>query len=544
MKFIKSGRRMVAAGILVSLALASGAFAAKPAVELTLLGSYDSPVAGVGSAEIVTHDSVTQRLFTINAPAARIDAISILDPAVPSLLFSIDVTPWGGQANSVDVCNGVVAAAVEAVVKQNPGQIVFFDTSGNFLNAVPAGALPDMITFTPNCEYVLSANEGEPNSYGQPTSIDPEGSVTLVDMRNGAAAAAATQVGFGDFTAGMLDASTRIYGPNATIAQDLEPEYIAVDHNSKTAYITLQENNAVAVLDIKSATITGIFGLGFKDYLSGDNRLDASDRDTPGGPNTGVFNVRHWPVYGMYLPDAISSLKYKSQTFLVTANEGDARDYTGFSEELRGSSALLPLDQAAFAARGYPDITNGPNGLKNDDNLGRLNFTRTLGNTDGDAQFEELYTLGGRSFSIWTTDGEQVYDSRDDFEQITYAANPLFFNASNDDNVFDSRSDNKGPEPEAVTVGKAYGRSYAFIGLERVGGIMVYDVTNPYDVSFVQYINNRNFLFPFNTPQALDVGPEGIHFISANDSPTGVPMIAVANEVSGTTSVYEFVQIH
>ena len=239
------------------------------------------------------------------------------------------------------------------------------------------------------------------------------------------------------------------------------------------------------------------------------------------------------------LPDSIAVHKYKDDTFLITANEGDARDWPGFAEEARVGS--LTLDQPSFAAKGYSDVSTGT-GLRHNDNLGRLNVTRTLGDANNDGIYEELYTLGGRSFSIWTTAGEQVFDSGFAFEQITYAAVPLFFNASNDDNNFDSRSDNKGPEPEAVTIGKAYGRTYAFIGLERTGGVVVYDVTNPYEVEFVQYINNRDFTQPVDSAAAKDLGPEGVHFISEDDSPTGVPMIAVANEVSGTTTLYELVQ--
>ena len=153
------------------------------------------------------------------------------------------------------------------------------------------------------------------------------------------------------------------------------------------------------------------------------------------------------------------------------------------------------------------------------------------------------FSLSARSFSIWTERGEQVYGSGDDFEQITAQAYPSFFNASNTNNTFDDRSDNKGPEPEGVTVGKAYGRNYAFIGLERIGGVMVYEVTNPRAPEFIQYINNRNFLAPTNSPAAGDLGPEGLHFISDEDSPTGTPLLVVANEISGTTTVYEVVQV-
>ncbi len=510
--------------------------AGKPGVELRLLGSRTTGLFDESAAEIVAHDPISQRLFVVNAFNAGIDVLDASNPSNPTFLFTIDLTPYGDQANSVDVHNGIVAAAVQANVRTDDGVVVFFDASGNYLNDVPAGALPDMITFTPNGDRVLVANEGEPSRYGQPDSVDPIGSITIVDMRNGVANATSQNVDFTSFNNATLDPSIRIYGPGATVAQDIEPEYIAVDHNSKTAYITLQENNAIAVLDIRSATITKLIGLGFKNYSSGDNRLDASDRDGPS--NSARINIANWPVFGMYQPDSIASIKYKNQTFLITANEGDAREYTGLVEEIRLGSGAYVLDPLIF-----PNAST----LKMNANLGRLNVTNRTGDIDGDGDFDAIYTLGGRSFSIWNANGEQVYDSGDDIEQRTAVRYPFNFNASNTDNALDSRSDNKGPEPEAVTVGKAYGRTYAFVGLERIGGIMVYDVTNPFDVQFIQYINNRNFSVDPEAGTAAgtvgDLGPEGVHFIAADDSPTGVPLLAVANEISGTTTLFEFVQV-
>lgn len=531
MKKLNKFQRAFSAAVILAFLISGSAFAAKPEPRLRLLGTYSTGIYDEGAAEIVAHDPGTQRLFVVNGADSTIDVLDASNPAEPAFLFAIDVSPWGDQANSVDVYGGLVAAAVQADVKTDNGKIVFFDTAGNYVNDVPAGALPDMVTFTPNGEWVLSANEGEPNSYGQSDSVDPEGSVTIVDLRKGVSNATVRNIGFTDFNGQSLDESVRIFGPGATVAQDLEPEYIAVDHNSKTAWVTLQENNAIAILDIRSGQITGIVGLGFKDHSDPANKLDASDQPTSGTPR-GTINIANWPVRGMYLPDTIAASKYENETFLVTANEGDARDYTGFAEEVRVSS--LPLATDVFG-----DVAT----LKLATNLGRLNVTSTMGNTDGDADREELYSFGGRSFSIWNSKGEQIFDSGDDFEQITADIFPNFFNASNTNNNRDSRSTSKGPEPEAVSVGKAYGRTYAFIGLERMGGIMVYEITDPYQPRFIQYINNRDFTAATNSAAAKDLGPEGIHFISEEESPTGVPLIAVANEISGTTSIYEFVPV-
>ena len=292
----------------------------------------------------------------------------------------------------------------------------------------------------------------------------------------------------------------------------------------------MQENNAVGILNLKTGAFTRLIGLGFNDHSLPRNGIDSSDRISSSTP--GVIEILPRPIFGMYQPDAIAAFNNGGETFFITANEGDAREYTALTEEVRINSLLL--DPAVF-----PQMTF----LKTDAQIGRLNVTKTLGNFDGDAEYEALFAFGARSFSIWTGSGEQVYDSGDEIEQITARAYPLFFNASSTNNTRDDRSDNKGPEPEGVTVGKAYGRNYAFVGLERIGGILVYDITNPRSPRFVQYINNRNFLAATNTPAAGDLGPEGLHFISAEDSPTGTPLLAVANEISGTTTVYEIAQI-
>jgi hypothetical protein len=384
-----------------------------------------------------------------------------------------------------------------------------------------------MVTFTPNGQYVLVANEGEPDD---DYTDDPEGSISVIDLRHGVASA---NVETADFNAwdGMEDelraAGVRIFGPEASTSQDLEPEYITVSNNSKTAWVAMQEANALAVVDIKSASVTDILPLGTKDHSLPGNELDASNRDD-------AINITNWPVKGFYMPDAITSYNIDDTTYIVSANEGDSRDYDGFSEEERIKDLLL--DPVAF-----PDAAT----LQEDENLGRLNSTTVNGDTDGDGDFDELYSYGARSFSIWSATGELIYDSGADFENITAAALPDEFNSNNDENgSFDARSDDKGPEPEGVVIGKIKGNIYAFIGLERIGGIMVYDVTNPYDVQYVTYVNNRNFSVDAEiegetNPEVGDLGPEGLVFIPASKSPNRKPLLVTGNEVSGTTTLFQ-----
>ncbi len=519
---------------LLSIALLMSMSANAAAPNLNLIGQYHTGVFDAGACEISAFDPATQRLFVVSAAASSILILDLSNPASPSLISTINGAPYGASFNSVDVHNGIVAAAVEANPKQNPGSIVFFDTNGNFLNQVPAGALPDMITFTPDGRYVLTANEGEPNSA---YTVDPEGSVTIVDLAGGVMSPVVMTASFSSYIgqeAALRSQGIRIFGPNANTAQDFEPEYIAVSNNSQTAYVTLQENNAIAIIDIATATVTSVKALGFIDRRLTANSFDPSDRDNGSGGPAIVMGT--WPVYSMYNPDAIAAYEVGGQTFLVTANEGDVREYSGYTESLRAGSGSYVLDPVVF-----PNAAT----LKNNANLGRLNVTTSLGNTDSDSQFEAIYTFGGRSFSIWDENGNLVFDSGNQFETLLAGLLPANFNSTNSANQsFDTRSDDKGPEPEAVTVANVCDRWFAFIGCERIGGIFVYDVTNPHVPFFVDYINSRNFGVVVNganpaTLQAVvELGPEGIVFVDAADSPNGEPLVILSNEINGSVTVY------
>lgn len=515
----------------MGLVLASSAQAMpfdESALSLKVIGQYQTEVFDKSAAEIVVHDARNQRIFVANAASATVEVLDINDPANPTKMGEIDVSDIGAEVNSVAVYKNLVAVAIESNPSQAPGSIAFYDaTSLTLIKTVPVGALPDMVTFTPNGRFVLVANEGEPSD---DYTVDPEGSISIIDLRNGVMHAT---VATADFQAwnGMEDSlraqGVRIFGSGASAAQDFEPEYITVSENSQTAWVALQENNALAVVDIKTATVTDILPLGTKDHTLPGKEFDASDRD-------GMINITNWPTKGMYMPDAIASYGFRGQTYIVTANEGDSRDYGGYSEEVRVKD--LVLDPVAF-----PNAAE----LQTDENLGRLKTTTANGDIDGDGKFEEIYSYGARSFSIWSGSGELVYDSGADFENITAAINPTDFNSNNDENdSFDSRSDDKGPEPEGVALGKIGSRTIAFIGLERVGGIMAYDISSPNEVQFLNYINNRDFsvdaeIDGATNPLVGDLGPEGLIFIHASKSPNGKPMLVVANEVSGTTTLFE-----
>ncbi len=963
-------------------------------MNLTHQSTYSTGVFDEGAAEIVAFDKANARLFFTNANANKVTVLDISNPQSPTFVQDIDLSSYGGGVNSVAVFNGIVAVAVEADPKQDPGSVVFFDTDGNFLNSVTVGALPDMLAFTNDGTKVLTANEGEPDD---DYMVDPEGSVSIIDISGGVASASVTNVTFesyNDKKASLQNKGIRIYGPDATVAQDLEPEYLTITPDDSKAYVSLQENNALAVINIADGTVEDILPLGYKDHMSGTPSLrefklnelidlpalgvpeiEGVDQDTvflggfsglyfdanestetkyvfyaipdrgpneaavnkstvfsPASPDAepftnlrpfklpdyqariakfeidvengtasladqiflnrmefdnprpisgrgnvisfdetpvrisklysdtttvwtgadyvdtinligyrelqfdayggdfegilrdengnfwmcdeyrpaiyqfgpdgmlikrlvpagtadltlealgisfgagfygqetlpevyskrranrgfeaiaydqdagiiyafiqspvetpssgtvrnqsdvirilgvnasdgtvaseyvyllernrdagignrvdkigdavytgngkflvlerdsslpgedtgqkyvyeiditpatnlradanltaladkeestgaddktlemmtaddlaaagvrtaykrkvvnlptvgyqpsdkaeglallpdgsiavlndndfglagagvsddsslgiisfgnnygfdasnddGAINIAGRPTLGMFQPDALTSFSVNGTTYIVSANEGDSRDYDGFSEEARVADFTLDAGQ-------FSDIAN----LQQDADLGRLNTTTSNGDLDGDGDYDRIFSYGTRSFSIWDEVGNLVYDSGDDLERVTSEyENGAYFNSNNDDNdSFDSRSDDKGPEPEAVELGMIGNTMYAFVGLERVGGIMVYDMSDPLSPQFVSYINNRNFAVGAETTEALDLGVEDIVFISAEDSPVETPLVVTSNEVSGTVSIFslgEFTDIN
>lgn len=500
-----------------------------------------------GAAEISAFDPLSKRLFVVNGAQGTVDVLDLTNPTAPMLLAtltSMDLGSGLGGANSIAVHNGVVAIAVEAAVKQDNGSVIFYRASDlTRLAAVTVGALPDMLAFTPDGKSIVVANEGEPNSYGQPTSVDPVGSISVIRISGVSPMASSlspvvTQITFDAYNTqkdALQAAGVRLFGPGASVAQDLEPEYVTVSPDSRTAFVTLQENNAVAEVNLVNGTITQIRSLGTKNHNVAGAGMDVSNEDGSLNTNSGTPSVKiaPVPVKGLYMPDAIASYSVKGTRYLITANEGDAREYVGINAGGREDPRVRDWCTNGLDPMVFNDAAN----QILDSNLGRLRVTAfPNGNNTGKnamGQCSELYSFGSRSFSIWdATSMTRVYDSGDQFEQLTKALPNAAFNTSHDNNTLDDRSPAKGPEPESVTIGSFGDKTYAFIGLERVGGVMVYDVTDPAAATYVTYLNTR-------TGNTGDLGPEGLTFVAADKSPNGKPLLVVANEISGTTTIMQ-----
>ncbi len=502
---------------------------------LTPLGTYD---AGdfEGGAEIVKVDPASNRAFVTNSEENTVDILDISDPSAPALVSQIDLSGLGDGPNSVDVYDGTVAVAVEvdptetpgvSPVTPNPGVVGFFDIDGAPLGDVEVGVLPDMLTFTPDGDTLLVAIEAEPvcgvdlggdENEDIANAVDPVGGVSIIDLSSGDFSSLTSTLA--DFTAfdapGALDEMVRVFWPGSLPSQDLEPEFISLDPDGSTAYVSLQENNALGVLDVEAGEFTAVVPLGYKDHSQAGNELDPSDRDDPTVPQ-----IATWPVQGMYQPDTIASWEHDGAVYTATANEGDARDYDCYSEEERIDDLNLggDLDPA----------------LQDDDQLGRLQTTTATPTAD---PATELFSYGARSFSIWDAEGALVWDSGSLLEtHVADAFAPFHNSEENSTDEFDGRSDNKGPEPEALAIGNVFGRNYAFVGLERVGGVALFDVTDPMAPAFESYVHPG--IDGSTGPGSNDVSPEGMDFVPASESPTGTPLLVVASEVSSTTTIYE-----
>lgn len=612
--------------------------AAEQKLSLSFLGRHSTNQFGVSAAEIVVYHAATKTAFAVNAQNGKLDVIDLSNPeniATTSTSIGVeDDTEVGATVNSVSLHGDVLAIAIQAAVKTDEGWVGFYDANTlDLISKVQVGALPDMLTFTPDGKTLLVANEGEPSDDYQ---TDPEGSISVIDVSDiqNLSVRTAAFTAFNDKKDELVAAGVRIFGPGATVAMDLEPEYIAVSADGKTAWAALQENNAIAEINVDTATVTDIWPLGYKDHGAVGHGMDAYDED-------GVINIGPLPgIRGIYQPDAMLAYSVGGKTYLVTANEGDARawgenddDYwgsqsvsggnspttlctggdasRGFVEELRAKHLTdyrgisrrcgddLPPQLAAIAGGAFLNPTNfgwcgatdtgtdevsDPRGECDDSKFGRLNITWTMGyqtwpggapklfNRETGAElaegtavaantwlkYDNLYSFGGRSFAIWDTETKTlVHDSGDFFEKFIADLTAFdcglgadrnitcadYFNSNHEEgDAFDNRSDNKGPEPEGLAHGRINGRDYLFVGLERMGGVMVFDITNPASTIFKDYINTREDWTTEDPSTVLstvgDLGPEGLYFVPAKDSPTEQPILLVGNEVSGTVAVY------
>jgi len=524
-----------------------------------------------GAAEIVAYQASKKWIYAINSsgdeavvniiPADTFDTAALVKDnegivTATNLASAITLslnenTPGDANSIAIDANNQLLAVAMAATSVGEAGQIAFYNISGDtpvFIKNVTVGALPDMVAFSHDGAKVVVANEGEPNG---DYSIDPEGTISIIDITNGTIADNALSINFQDYNnkQAELEAQGLVFANptgrtingnliNTTVAMDLEPEYVSISKDNKYAYVSIQENNALAIINLEDNSLE-LKGLGFKDWSN--LQFDASDKD-------GGVNFKSYPgLYGMYQPDTIASFSWKGANFIVSANEGDAREYFFDASDEADCIAKGGLDyDAKDGCLAYIDesrvedlaLAANFDYLNNDDNdIGRLKVTTVKGDKNNDGQYESLYAYGARSFTIWDSNGLVVFDSGDQIARVTASVHGNAFNNNEDENKGDTRSDDKGAEPEALTLGKIGDRLFAFVGLERMSTIMVFDITNPYDVKFQDYFYNRG-LEP-SADISGDLAPEGMTFVPAAQSATNEALLIIGNEISGSIAVWE-----
>ena len=526
---------------------------------LKFLGRWISG-SGIGGAEISAYDAATSRIYVTNGATNQIDIVDISNPAAPKKVKSLDLASKGVTGiQSVAAKNGTIAIAASMASSQAPGKVFLADIDGELLDSAPngvdVGSLPDHVTFSPDGQFVLSANEGEPKSYcltdGKlPTTTDPNGSVSIIDV-NAATPVATTLTfeAFNDRASAIAFEGGRIFGPNATVAQDLEPEYISVSPDSKYAFVTLQENNMIATIDLESKEILNLTALGYKDHSKAGNGLDSNNKDLAAA-------IAPKSTMGMYLPDAIASTRAGGVNFLFTANEGDSRSYPCV---LGGTNTTTIQDEdASFSKIADSSVAST---LTADAGIGQLKTTpfapaSVAGSpVTSSTKVKSAYSFGTRSFSVWKSNtvsgifkADLVYDSGDLLENLAKEKRGTLFNADWDTTTgaikaIDARSAAKGPEPEGIAVGGAYNRKWMALTLERDGGVVLFDVTKPETPKYVDYINTSiptgNIVTGKATATAGDVSPEGVMFVQPLDSPTATALVIVSYELSGTVAIYE-----
>lgn len=437
---------------------------AAPALTATRLWTYThDALVPAQRSEIPAFDAKTNTIWV-----AGIVGVDVLDAKTGKLVQHIDVTSHG-FVNSVAIHDGVAAFAVEnSVDRTQPGVVLFYDTHTRQPrgNPVPVGALPDMLTFGPLGLRLFVVNEASPTTYDNP-ALDPPGSVTIVDVLRRRVIATP---GF----KGVPQAGSNL---RLNTGMDFEPEYLAVNRFGTQAYVTLQEANAIGVLDLVRNRFEKVIGLGVKDFSAPGNEIDPKDND-------GGVNFQSVAAKGFYMPDAVATYDWFGFTFLAMANEGDFREDDADRSAASTFGAVAPLDRLRVSNK--------------------------------DSSPGNLFAAGARSFSIRGPNGGLVYDSGSILDREAQARG-LYD---------DGRSRDKGVEPEGIALLEVGYRTFAFVGLERTrqSAVAVFDVTNPFDVSFVDMIV---------TP--TDSGPEGL----AAYRYKGEYYLAVANEnVPSNTTLY------
>ncbi len=522
------------------------ALANEATVKVTEIASISSG-DGEGSSEIAAFHASSKRIFATNGVKNAIDIFDISDVANPKKVGSVSLTPYGNDVTSVAAGRDVVVAVVpvtetfsaSGVPTTSNGKMVVFDTNGKVLSSPDIlGVLPDSVTFAPNGTTALVAIEAQPvcakdnlataekENLDYTKASDPVGGVSVVDLSN-PAAPVIRFAGFDQFTVEQMRAKgIALSSVVNNVSKDFEPEFVTATDNNY-AYVTIQEANAIGKLNIKSATFEEITRA-FESRVDKVAR-DTSDKDSGAGPRT------YRNVVGASQPDAIAGFQWGAGHYFLTANEGDAREYTCLNDDLR--AAALKVD-----TRRFPEWSTWLGTAA----LGRAKINPNIGDVDGDGDIDTIHLRGSNSMTMYRN-GLVIWDSGSLLDQIqTQAFGVANINGSHSyssdkstmNYVGQDRSDDKGAEPEGVALGMVGDRRIAILGLERMTALAIFDITQPRMPVFQEWLQ----MLPTKATPAKDVkywSPEGIVFVPADKSPSGKALIITSYELSGSLSIHE-----
>lgn len=537
---------------------------------MTLLNAYvEGNITRAGGSEVVSYTTQDNTLLATVANASTsafgVQIMTLSSSATLGERAYVDYSTIFGVPTNMNSISSVaadpsnrgfgVATLIPTANTTTAGKIAFFDLTSAFsggnrtLLTLDVGFHPDSVTFSADGSKLIVVNEGEFNATVANASStgNAPGSISVINLgsiTSSAQIAALTNsdVSTFDFSSTNLSAGVTLAGirnpsvaalgtsgafissvPNFTALagsdpdfyKGMEPEFASVLGNK--VHVTLQENNAIATFDLTINKWTAVNNLGTITQI-----IDASDQDGTG--NTASISIND-TVKGLPMPDTMRAFSSGGNNYLITVNEGDARgddrDTSRFGSTSGNSSMNTILDSSLISD---PSRANNV--------LGRLNVSRINGDNNNDGKIDEAVMIGTRSITIWNADtGAKVWDSgqstNTNFETILASLDPTRFNMNNGlPSNFDTRSDDKGPEPEALTIGQFGSSLLAFVGMERQNGLMVYDITNPNSPTFVSYLNSQ-----------VDglISPESMVYIPISQSPTGSALLITGYEGTGSS---------
>lgn len=475
------------------------------------------------------YDASSERIFVASPGENKLYTFDISNTDKVFQDSTINLNIYQTEVSAIAARQGVVALTFINNLPQARGKLVLLDTAGQLINQFTVGAYPSFVRFSSDGRYLIVGNEGPP---ADDYSVDPMGSVSVLQILS-ANPSVLTQndvftIGFKGLDSTDYHPLLRIYGNDGQQlpSQDIEPEDIALLPGSTKAVVSLQENNGIALIDFGSFSLDTVHGLGWQSHQDSSDGLDGSAQNQR-------INIRGYKnLFGLYQPKGLAALQQLGKNYILSANQGAYRAYSGYDEtQLVKNTALNPST--------IPDRSQ----YIEDSLIGSLRLTKTMGNARNVFIYDSMFTFGTRSWSVWDDSLNLVWDSGDDLAEWLAQAFPNQFNSlANSNQSYKQASPHFGPEAHLVTYGEVDGTPYAFVGLKQMGAVAIYDLSNIQSPQQVSLLLDRDFSLAASDPQSGDQGITDLSFVPANLSPNGLELLIASHGVSGSLSVYELGQ--